>query len=93
MKPPENENKNGDAVRTGSSLNTILLWATLGSLGVIAALSLSTALQLAEMKGSMVGRQEIEAKIAEVKVSQLALEKDLTALKMALAERGITKKQ
>ncbi len=80
---------NGDAKTQTRNMNTILLWATLGSLGFISLLSMNNAISLAKMEGTMVGRQEIDARIAEVKVAQTALEKDLAALKLALAERGI----
>lgn len=89
---------NGEVKQQGRSLNTILLAVTLGVLGFISVLSVTNAISMARIEGSMVGRQEIEAKIAEVKAlyqagqtAQAATDKDLTALKMALAERGITK--
>lgn len=69
-------------------------------LGAIGLTTFTGAINLSYLRGSMVSRQEIDAKIAEVNASilrvsteantkNLALEKDLTALKLALAERGI----
>ena len=82
----EEANGNGNSKR---NLNTILLWVTMGMLSFLGWSSWSNSMQLAEIKGSMVGRQEMESKIAEVKVVQTRLDTDLTALKLALAEHGI----
>lgn len=75
---------------TRKNVNTILLWATLGMLAFISTTSLHNALQLATMQGTLVTRPEVEAKLAEIRASQTLIEKDLTSLKLALAERGIS---
>lgn len=83
------------------NLNTILLAIVIGVISWVALTTHNSSVQLAEIKGSMVSRQEIETKIAEINAKTeatksetttriLALDKDLTALKLALAERGIT---
>ena len=72
----------------------------MGMLSFLGWSGFSNSMQLAEIKGSMVGRQEMEAKIAEVKamneqtkIYATQLDKDLTALKLALAEHGIAGKK
>ena len=90
------------------NLNTILLAVVLfvltGGLGWIARMGWDNSITLAEMKGNLVTHADLDLKIAalksdfEIKIGEantnrLVLEKDLYALKMALAERGITKGQ
>lgn len=100
---------NGSADRAGESagrwaarnLNTILISVVLFVLtaggGALAKISYTNALTLAEMKGSLVTKQELDLRIAAIKadldVKISSLDKDLTALKLALAERGIGQKQ
>lgn len=85
------------------NLNSIMLFVVIGVLGFLSAVGWNNSLTLAEMKGNIVTRSDLELKIATLKAdidlkisavdtNRLALEKDLTALKLALAERGITGK-
>lgn len=62
-------------------------------LAFVGMTSYNSSIKLATLQGSIMSRAEVEAKIAEVNAKQLALEKDLTALKLALAERGIKERQ
>jgi len=86
------------------NLNTILLTVVLfvltGGLGALGKMGWDNSMNLAEMKGNIVTKQELDLKIAQVKAdidlkigqaanNTLSLEKDLVALKLALAERGI----
>lgn len=75
------------------NMNSIMLFIVLAVLGFLGNIGWNNSITLAEMKGGIVTKSELEAKLAEIRTSQLALEKDLTALKLALAERGITQKQ
>lgn len=68
-------------------LNTILLWITLGVLGFIGTISFTTALSMAEMKGSQMTRSEVESKLAEVRTRQSSIEKDIMQMKLDYAER------
>lgn len=105
-----NNNGSGHALSSSSAsegrwaaknLNTILISVVLFVLtaggGALAKMAWDNALTLAEMKGNIVTKQELELKIATVKadldIKISSLDKDLTALKLALAERGITQKQ
>lgn len=87
------------------NLNTILISVVLFVLsaggGSLAKMSWDNAITLAKMEGSLVTKNDLELKIATLKADvdmkiaeantrTLALDKDLTALKLALAERGIT---
>lgn len=73
------------------NLNTILLWVAIAGLGFIGATSFANAVALARMEGSQVTRTEVEAKIAEVRVVQVTLEKDILQIKLDLAK--LTPKQ
>lgn len=75
------------------NLNSIMLFVVIAILSWMANASWNNSITLAEMKGGLVTKTELETKLAEIRTSQLSLEKDLTALKLALAERGITQKQ
>lgn len=81
----------GDGItkQAARNLNTILLWVLLAVLGAIGAITWNSSIAIAEMKGSLVTRAEVETKIAEVKAMYSAQQTDLIALKLALAERGI----
>ena len=95
---------NADHSWAAKNLNTIMLAIVLcvvtGGLGALGKMGWDNSMTLAEMKGNIVTKQELDLKIAAVKAdielkiatvntNTLTLEKDLYALKLALAERGI----
>lgn len=86
------------------NLNSIMLFVVIGVLSFLSTVGWNNSITLAEMKGSIVTKTDLELKIttlkadvdikiAEANTKTLALDKDLTALKLALAERGLTKPQ
>ena len=89
MSAPIDPNGGSRQPQSSRNLNTILLWAVCAMLGAIGTCTFASAVNLAYLKGSMVSRQEVQASLAETNAKIIAVDKDLTALKLSLAEHGL----
>jgi hypothetical protein len=93
MSAPDSVDNSGIPQQSSKNLNTILLWCVCAMLGAVGVTTFTGAINLAYLRGSMVSRQEVEAKIAETNAHIIAVDKDLTALKLSLAEHGLKEHQ
>lgn len=71
---------------TGTPLNTILLWITLGVLSAIGAASWNNTIAMAKLEGSQVTRSEVDIKITEVKTQITSTQAEVAKLYVELAK-------
>lgn len=69
-------------VKNPSSLNTILLWVTLGALTFVGGATISNMKTLAAIEGGQVTRTELDTRILEVKVVQTQQSLDIVGLRL-----------